>query len=187
MNINIIVAYCKNKGIGNNNNLPWKIKSDLKKFYKQTVGNKNNAIIMGKNTWDSLNCNPLKFRDNFIISSTLEFENIFANNEIVKTFSSINNCLEYCNIKNYDNIWVIGGEKIYSSFLNNNELLSKINKIIVTNIDKEYNCDTFFPHFEDNFRCIQKKTHVIDKNYNEFNDYIDFLVYDKIYINKKFV
>ena len=46
MNINIIVAYCKNNGIGYNNNMPWKIKSDLQKFKSMTIGNNNNAIIM---------------------------------------------------------------------------------------------------------------------------------------------
>ena len=51
MNINIIVAMCKNNGIGYKNNLPWRISSDLKKFRKLTIGNKKNAIIMGKNTW----------------------------------------------------------------------------------------------------------------------------------------
>ena len=93
MNINIIVAYCKNEGIGVNNNLPWSIKSDLKKFYKFTVGNGNNAIIMGKNTWNSLNCKPLKLRDNLIISGSLDFENINTNNEIVKTFKTIDSVI----------------------------------------------------------------------------------------------
>jgi dihydrofolate reductase len=43
MLVNVIVAYCKNGGIGINNTLPWKISSDLKKFKKMTLGNKNNA------------------------------------------------------------------------------------------------------------------------------------------------
>ena len=54
MNINIIVAYCKNNGIGFENKMPWHIKSDLKKFQKLTIGNGNNAIIMGKNTYNSI-------------------------------------------------------------------------------------------------------------------------------------
>lgn len=184
MNINIIVAYCKNKGIGFKNDLPWKIKSDLKKFYKLSKGDGNNAIIMGKNTWDSLNCKPLKYRDNLIISSSLEFEKKYINNEIAKTFKSIENILEFCKNKNYDNIWIIGGEKIYTSFLHHNELSNLIDKIYVTELDYEYECDTFFPKINDNFRCILKKTHVLDRNYNEFNQYIDHDIWDKIFINK---
>tara|TARA_R110002072_G_scaffold22_6_gene137 strand:- start:2224 stop:2793 length:570 start_codon:yes stop_codon:yes gene_type:complete len=181
MNINIIVAYCKNRGIGLNNNMPWKIKSDLKKFYKLTKGNGNNAVIMGKNTWNSLKCNPLKLRDNLIISSSLNFEKIHLNNETVKTFNSIENILLYCDNKKYDNIWIIGGEKIYSTFLTYNSNI--INKIYVTELDNNYNCDTFFPEINNNFKCIQKKTHLLDKNYNEFNEMIIHDVWDKIYEN----
>jgi len=38
----------KNKGIGKNNSLPWKISEDMRNFKKLTIGNKKNAIIMGK-------------------------------------------------------------------------------------------------------------------------------------------
>ena len=53
-NINLIVAMCKNNGIGYKNELPWKISSDLKKFKKLTQGKGNNAVIMGKNTYESI-------------------------------------------------------------------------------------------------------------------------------------
>ena len=49
MNYNIIVAICKNNGIGYNNKIPWYIKEDLKLFSNLTRGNNNNnAIIMGR-------------------------------------------------------------------------------------------------------------------------------------------
>ena len=54
MLINGIVAMDKNKGIGINNQLPWKLKEDLQRFQKFTTGKGNNAIIMGKNTWNSI-------------------------------------------------------------------------------------------------------------------------------------
>ena len=37
MSINIIVAYCKNNGIGNENSIPWYLKSELKYFKEVTV------------------------------------------------------------------------------------------------------------------------------------------------------
>ena len=43
----LIVAFCKNRGIGYKNNLPWKLKSDLIRFKSLTIGNGNNAIVMG--------------------------------------------------------------------------------------------------------------------------------------------
>ena len=179
MNINIIVAYSKNLGIGVNNNLPWCIKSDLNKFYKLTVGNGNNAIIMGKNTWESINSTGLKKRDNLILSTTLDFENTMENNNIAKTFTSPELLIYYCKNKKYDNIWIIGGEKIYSYFLE--KYIAFINKIYVTYIDKFYKCDSFFPKINLNkFRCISHSTHNL---YNYDSNNSGYEIYDKIYIN----
>ena len=52
--LKLIVAHCKNKGIGKSNMLPWHLSSDLKHFKALTVGKNNNSIIMGKNTWNSM-------------------------------------------------------------------------------------------------------------------------------------
>jgi dihydrofolate reductase len=61
--------------------------------------------------------------------------------------------------KRYNEIWIIGGEKIYKSIIDMNSTItnstitnSPINMLIdefyITYIDKEYNCDTFFPLIE---------------------------------------
>ena len=157
MNINIIVAYCKNNGIGCNNNMPWKIKSDLQKFKSMTIGNNNNAVIMGKNTFLSLNSTPLVKRDNLILSSTLNIDNL-NNNNITKSFKNIESLKDFISIKNYDTIWIIGGEKIYKLFLESN--IFQINNIYVTYINNDYECDTFFPIIDTNkFSFISKSIH----------------------------
>ena len=46
--MNIVVAACKNKGIGINNKLPWSLTRDLKYFKFLTQSHGNNAIVMGK-------------------------------------------------------------------------------------------------------------------------------------------
>ena len=74
MNYNIIVAICENNGIGYNNSLPWNIKEDLKIFSKLTRGNNNNAIIMGRNTFESLPNNFLPKRDNLVLSESLKID-----------------------------------------------------------------------------------------------------------------
>ena len=42
---NAIVSISKNKGIGINNKLPWKLNNDMSRFKILTVGNNNNSII----------------------------------------------------------------------------------------------------------------------------------------------
>lgn len=60
----LIGAMSKNNCVGVNNNLPWKIPSDLKFFKAATL---NKKIVMGYNTFLSLNKKPLPKRDNIVI------------------------------------------------------------------------------------------------------------------------
>tara|TARA_B110001450_G_C17661986_1_gene497676 strand:- start:1051 stop:1557 length:507 start_codon:yes stop_codon:yes gene_type:complete len=146
----IIVAMCKNRGIGNNNSLPWRIKEDLKHFSKITKGNKNNAIIMGKNTWYSLNCKPLPDRDNLVLSNSLTDKNKIDNLHI---FNNIDDIVSFCENKFYDDVWVIGGSSIYKQFID----LNMVDECLITNIDKEYDCDTFFPKLDTNWKLDSLK------------------------------
>lgn len=147
MKFNIIVAHCKNNGIGLNNNLPWSIKNDMKKFKDLTVGNKNNCVIMGRNTWESLNSSGLNNRDNLILSKTLDLDYINNNKNIIKSFKDYKLLNNFLDLKNYEIAWIIGGSEIYNYFLNNTNL---INEIYVTYIDKNYICDTFFSQIDKN-------------------------------------
>lgn len=108
MSIYGIMACCINKGIGKDNKLPWKLNEDLKRFQKITTGEGNNCIIMGRKTWDSIKF--LKGRDHLILSNYLKIE-YKQDNNIVKSFSNINNIINFIKEKNYDQSWVIGGEE----------------------------------------------------------------------------
>lgn len=174
MNFNIIVAYCKNNGIGNNNDLPWSIKSDLKKFKNLTIGNGNNCIVMGKNTWLSID-KPLEKRDNLILSTTLDIDYTNKNN-MIKSFNSINELISFLKCKTYDNIWIIGGDKIYNLFLSSNY---KINNLYITYIDTEFDCDTFFPKINlQNYFFVSKSKQL--EYYDEKKDK-NIKVYDILY------
>ena len=172
MLVNVIVAYCKNGGIGINNTLPWKISSDLKKFKKMTLGNKNNAIVMGKNTWVSLRNKALPSRDNLILSTSLDIDIVEPNGYITKSFKNEQILKEFVNKKNYDELWIIGGENIYDLFLNKTNIF-KINKIVVTLVDKEVECDKYFPKIDTNKYSFTSKTIHPNDEYN---------VYDVMYI-----
>jgi dihydrofolate reductase len=172
MLVNVIVAYCKNGGIGIDNTLPWKISSDLKKFKKITLGNKNNAIVMGKNTWISLRNNALPMRDNLILSTSLDIDIVEPSGYITKSFNNELLLKEFVNKKNYQELWIIGGENIYDLFLNKTNIF-EINRIVVTFIDEYVECDKFFPKIDTNkYSFISKSTHPT-KQYN---------VYDILYI-----
>lgn len=178
MKINIIVAFSKNRGIGINNKLPWSISSDLKKFRNLTIGDGNNAVVMGKNTWNSLPIKYLSNRDNLILSSKLAIDEKYTNKNNtetnVKSFAAINDLLDYCSKKMYSIVWIIGGSQIYNLFLDNKSI--SIQEIHVTYIDKDFDCDTFFPKIDVNtYSNVIQELHSSDISKNGYN------IYDRIY------
>jgi len=168
MMYNIIVAFDINRGIGMDNNLPWNIPEDLKYFSKLTRGNGNNAIIMGKNTWESLPMKPLPKRDNLILSSTLNINETSPKNNLIKSFTNIKDITAFCDNQQYDTVWIIGGSTVYNEYINN----PIINKLYVTFILNEYKCDTYFPNISG--------WKLLDNDFKKIND--NTYVYYQIYV-----
>ena len=55
------------------------------------------------------------------------------------------------NNSTYDEVWIIGGNQIYEVFIHGNmkkDINMLINEFCITYIDKDYECDTFFPSIE---------------------------------------
>jgi len=171
--MNMIVAFCKNRGIGYKNQLPWHIPNELKYFKRKTTHGKKNAIIMGKNTWDSFPKKPLQNRQNIILSSTLHNSYIQSNyeNTFVKSnFNDLNNTLDILLNKEY-RVWIIGGKSIYDYYIND----PKLEKIYVTYINNIFLNDVKFPEIPYNFQL---------KNTSELFKDNTVTYYHKIYENK---
>lgn len=171
MIVNIIAAYCKNRGLGKNNELVWNNKSDMAKFKKLTIGNGNNAIIMGRKTFESLNkVKGLINRDNLILSKSLKIDEYNGKN-CVKSFATLEQLDDYVKTKNYSELWVIGGAEIYELFLNNykkqENSIFNINEIIITYIDCDYDCDCYFPdlnNYIDKYNLLFYSKNIIYNN-----------------------
>ena len=164
--MNMIVAFCKNGGIGYKNKLPWHLPRELKYFKRKTTRGENNIVVMGKNTWNSLNKKPLKNRDNFILSTSMDDSEVqnYDNAFIFSDKSKLDNHLESC--MNKDNsIWFIGGKSVYDLYINN----PKLHKIYATRIEAYFDCDTFFPDIPKHF-YIDKSSRLINEN-NIFYNY----------------
>ena len=154
MRYNIIVAKCNNNGIGYNNKLPWHFKTDMKHFSKTTKGNGNNAIIMGRKTWESLPNIILPGRYNIVLTSQhmeLSYSNC-KKQSIHNLFfiNSIEGINMFCEDMGFDDVWIIGGSSLYTQFITK----SYINTLVITFINKIYKCDTFFPDIPSNFKII---------------------------------
>ena len=165
MGFKLIVAICKNRGIGYKNKLPWSFSSDMKYFSNITRGNNNNAIIMGRKTFESIG-RALPKRHNIILSTT----KILQTDENISFFKDIGSILDFCKKKKFEDVWIIGGEAIYKLFL---ELDNLIEEIHITHIDKNYDCDTFFPELDKKYKLIS------DRTMKDSNIILNFMVFKK--------
>ena len=128
--LSIIVAKAKNNIIGKDNKLLWHIPEDLKRFKDLTTGH---VIIMGRKTFESLG-KILPERKHIVFSQNPDFKVSDENVEVVNSMLQIQ---EY--IENEQENFVIGGAMIY------NLLMPYVKKMYVTEIDKDFEGDTFFP------------------------------------------
>ena len=173
----MIVAHTRGRGIGFRGKLPWKLPDDMARIKRLTIGDGNNAVVMGKKTWLSLSKRPLPERHNLILSQSLSFDyNKSYNKNLkhpdVKTFSGIPDLRNFCRESGFDDVWVIGGGDIYSEFLAPG---GNINSIYATEIDSDYNCDAHFPEIPPLFSPIWKS------NSKEENDIkYSYVVYKRL-------
>ena len=158
--IKLIVAVCQGNGIGKENQLPWRIKSELAQFAKLTKStidcSKRNAVIMGRKTWESLptRVRPLKNRINIVLSSLPKDK--ISDHEDVFVCSGYDKALDLVDQMSdkVESCWIIGGSSVYQEAMEN----SRLNKIYITRILQDYDCDTFFPKFcEDKWRLTTDK------------------------------
>jgi dihydrofolate reductase len=130
--VNVVLACCKNGGIGINNRLPWNIKDELQMF---KIITNNATIIMGYNTWCSLPNKPLHNRTNVVLTRSKE-----KKEELLKKYDIIVlTCIKEA-LKKYKNeqCYYIGGASIYNYLIKNN----LISNLYISIIHKEYDTDT---------------------------------------------
>lgn len=131
MNISLILSVGRNNEIGRGNDLIWHFHADMKFFRETTTGN---TVIMGRKTFESLP-KVLPNRKNIVISTDKDLKI-----EGALVVHSVEEALEAAKD---DNIFVIGGGKIYAEFL------PLADKIYLTEIDDQCtDADTFFPAFD---------------------------------------
>jgi len=168
MYFSIIAAVDQKMGIGINNRLPWDIKADLKHFSDITIGHKNNAVVMGWNTWQSLpkKFRPLKNRLNVVLTKD---KNVVLPDNVLN-FESFDQALNELEHRNIEEIFIIGGGRLYATTIAH----PFCKKIYLTEIQKTFDCDIFFPPIPPVF----KKTE--ESNLQSENDYqFRYVIYEQ--------
>lgn len=154
------------------------------KIDTNTCNNKKkliNCVIMGKNTYYSIpkKYRPLNNRFNIILSKNKIFKEEIEklNNKYIKVFEDFDLCIDFVekmsDINYYDNnnynmcfneVFIIGGKQIYDLFSLNKEFVNnKLTSIIVTQITKNIDSDTFVT-LPDNFKTINVSKTLVEND-----------------------
>lgn len=126
----LIVAYTRNRVIGNGGRIPWRIKGEQRRFRELTTGN---VVIMGRRTYEEIG-HPLPNRYTIVVSKTKHFEE-----ENCTTVSSLE---EAVRIAGDRDAYISGGAGLYR------EAIDMADVMYITEIDAEIEGDTFFPEFD---------------------------------------
>ncbi|GJQ82712.1 hypothetical protein Trydic_g19723 [Trypoxylus dichotomus] len=170
LKLHLIAAVCENMGMGKNNNLPWRLKTEMAYFTEmtsKTLTGKKNVVIMGRKTWDSIppKFKPLPNRINFVLSrSDLDLSS-YKDTYAFKSFDEMFDKLISEKFKEeYEKIWVVGGSHIYKVCLDN----KYFHRLYLTEIKKNYDCDIFFPSLDD--KLVEVHDADVPKGIQQEND-----------------
>jgi dihydrofolate reductase len=164
LKISIIVAKANNNAIGKNNQLIWKLSSDLKLFKKITSGH---YIIMGRKTYESVG-KPLPNRTSIVITRNPEFQ--LPDGHIV--CHSLQEAIQLCIGKHLNQVFIIGGAEIYKQGLELSD------ELLVTEVNASPEADVFFPPIDPSkWKKVSSESYRKDDK-NEFD--FDFVTYKRI-------
>ena len=131
MRIILIAAVARNRAIGVDNGLPWRLPEDLKNFKRRTRGH---TLLMGRRTWESLEGGPLPGRRTIVLSTTID-----EVPEDVVVVSTLAEGIERARCAGEQELFIAGGGSVYAA------AEPCADQMVPTWVDTEVDGDAFFP------------------------------------------
>ena len=130
----IIAAVDSKSGIGKNGIIPWKVAADMQYFKGLTTGAGQNAVIMGRKTWESIpeKFRPLPGRTNVVVTRRETYPLPAG----VERFGSLAAALA---AHAHDDVVINGGGAVYAEAMPDADVLE------LTHVHRDVDGDTFFP------------------------------------------
>lgn len=157
--IHIIVAVDEKNGIGKNNGLSWNLPEDITHFKNVTTSvkdpTKQNAVVMGRKTWESIpkKFRPLSNRLNIVVTRN---ESYSLPQEVVRLEQLISFRGAELHpphlLDSIESIFIIGGASIYKQALESLPL----HTIYLTKVFASFDCDVFFPDLENQLDILEE-------------------------------
>lgn len=162
--ISIIVAASDNLVIGNNNEIPWRLPTDMKYFKKITEGS---VVLMGRKCWESIPAKfrPLPNRFNGVITRNKDY---YAEGAV--TYKDLDYVLNFFKeAQNQDEVFVIGGSEIYDA------AFKIADKLYLTRVLANFDGNVLLKGFDEQDWTLVSCSETLEENGCKFK----FEVYDR--------
>jgi dihydrofolate reductase len=135
----IFVAMSRNRVIGRDGGMPWRLATDLKRFKAMTLGK---PMVVGRKTLLSFGGKPLPGRPHVIVSRNRDFHV-----EGAQTVSSLDEALAQAQTiaaqTGAEEVGILGGGEIYA------QAIEKADRLYVTHVEADIpDGDTVFPEID---------------------------------------
>jgi len=129
----LVVAMARNRVIGRDNQLPWRLPADLARFKRLTMGH---HLIMGRKTYESIG-RPLPGRITVMLtrSAVVDVPNVLVARSLDDAFAQ-------AAARGDDEPFVCGGAEIYA------QALPACDRCYLTVVERQYTGDAIFPGLE---------------------------------------
>lgn len=140
--IRLIVAVDRRRGLAKQGHMPWHIPDDEQYFTDQTKLYGGN-VLTGAGTFHLAYKNkPLAGRQNYILT----------HDPTPIPGATVVHDLDQFLADFQDDLWVAGGANVFAQIIAN----GKADELYLTHIDDDFNCDQFFPEYEQTFELVQQ-------------------------------
>lgn len=140
--VSLVVAMARNRVIGKDGGLPWRLPDDLKHFKRLTL---DHTVIMGRKTFEEIR-QPLANRRNVVISRNPDFRP-----SGVTVVPSLAEALALGATE--AEVFVIGGGEVYR------QALPLADRIYLTVVHADIEGDTTFPSFDASGWALDSEEH----------------------------
>ncbi len=138
--VSMVVAVAANGVIGRDNDLPWRLSGDLKRFKAMTMGK---PLILGRKNFESLGGRVLPGRPHVVITRNPDFAFDHEQVHIVHSLEAgLDVARDLAAAAGVDEVCIIGGGEIYRLGMHLADILH------VTHVDADVPGDTFFPEID---------------------------------------
>lgn len=157
----LIAALDRNAAIGRDNDLPWRLPEDLKRFKALTLGK---TLLMGRKTADSLG-RALPGRRNLVLTRSGQVP--FKGMEAV---GSVEEAIAAAKRDGSEPLCVIGGGEVYAV------CLPIATRLQLTHVDTEVEgADAFFPKFDPgDWTITSREPHPADERHRFAFEFVDY-------------